>query len=367
MVKLAPAAGLLALAALLSGVVAAPSPSSAPLSRRGGSECTWETAQVRRDWIHMRKHERIAYTNAVKCIMNQPSQLDPAAFPGATNKFQDYAAIHIQRSLNIHVSGFFLTWHRFYLQLWYNDLQETCGYTGPMPYWNWPETVDDLQTSPVFDGSATSMSGDGLPNNTGPIQLGPGFSIPHGTGGGCVTTGPFAGYTTTFAPIDIGVALSGGPLPPNSFDYAPSCLSRDLNSYVAQTFTTQAEADAAVAAPDIDTFQALINGNVTGGNLGLHLGAHFTVGGQASNLFVSPQDPIWYLLHAGMDRFYTTWQDNNPDAAYGVSGTETFSNVPPSANVTAETYEPDWGYFYGSVQVGDLLDTMGGPLCYRYA
>lgn len=310
--------------------------------------------------------ERIAYTDAVNCIMNQPSQLDATLYPGATNKFEDYAAIHIARSLNVHVSGFFLTWHRLYLQVWYNDLQQTCGYAGPMPYWNWPATAGNLQTSPVFDGSATSMSGDGLANNTGPIALGPNFTIPHGTGGGCVTTGPFANYQTTFAPIDIGVALSGGPLPPTAFNYNPACLTRDLNSYVANTFTTQAEVDAAIALPDIASFQDAINGNVTADNLGLHLGAHFTVGGIASNLFTSPQDPIWYLLHAYMDKVYTAWQDANPAAAYYVSGTETFSDTPPSADVTVDTYEPDWGYFYPSVTVGSLLNTKGGPFCYKY-
>lgn len=354
-----------ALSAALSTVNAAPSskPRSDVVGRNG---CTEANMQVRQDWNSLDGDTRIAYTDAVKCIMSQPSQLDPTVYPGATNKFEDYAAIHIARSLNIHVSGFFLTWHRLYLQVWYNDLQNTCGYKGPMPYWAWPETAGDLQTSPVFDGSATSMSGDGLANNTGPIGLGPNFTIPHGTGGGCVTSGPFANYQTTFAPIDIGVALSGGPLPATAFDYNPTCLVRDLNSYVANTWTTQAEVDAALASPDIATFQAAINGNVTGGNLGLHLGAHFSVGGIASNLFSSPQDPIWYLLHSYMDKVYTTWQDENPDAALGVSGTETFSNVPPSANVTADTYEPDWGYFYPSVQVGDLLNTTAGPFCYRY-
>jgi tyrosinase len=348
-----------AVSALLSTVTAAPTS-----VRRNG--CTDANIEVRKDWGEMSGDERIAYTDAVNCIMKQPSNLDPTLYPGATNKFEDYAAIHIARSLNIHVSGFFLTWHRLYLQLWYHDLQETCGYTGAMPYWNWPATAGNLQTSSVFDGSPTSMSGDGLANNTGPIGLGPNFTIPHGTGGGCVTTGPFANYQTTFAPIDIGVALSGGPLPPNAFNYNPSCLTRDLNSFVANTWTTQAEVDAAVALPDIASFQASLNGNVTADNLGLHLGAHFTVGGIASNLFTSPQDPIWYLLHAYMDKVYVDWQTANPGAAFGVSGTETFSNVPPSAPVTADTYQPDWGYFYPSVTVGDLLDTKAGPFCYKY-
>lgn len=353
-----------ALCTTLSTVTAAPTAASALRPRYAA--CTSDNIEVRVDWDNMSGSDRIAYTDAVNCIMNQPSQLNATLFPGATNKFQDYAAIHIARSLNIHLSGFFLTWHRLYLQVWYNDLKNTCGYTGPLPYWNWPATVGNLTTSAVFDGSATSLSGDGLYNNTGPTVLSSNFTLPAGAGGGCVTTGPFANYQTTFAPISIGVALSGSPLPPNTFDYQPTCLTRDLNSIVANNFTTQAEVDAAIALPDIASFQDAINGDITAGNLGLHLGAHFTVGGTAANLFVSPQDPIWYLLHAYMDKLYTTWQLNNPDAANDVSGTETFSNTPPSANVTVNTYEPDWGYFFPSVPVGDLLNTTAGPFCYRY-
>ena len=355
-----------AIASLLSAAAAAPGVASPHGAKTDGECCTPETMQVRKAWATLDTPTKLSYTRAVNCIMNQPSQLDPTVYPGATNKFQDYAAIHIARSLNIHVSGFFLTWHRYYLQLWLNDLQHTCGYTGPLPYWDWPFTANDLTGSQVFNGLSTSISGDGVYNDTGPIVLGPNFSLPHGSGGGCVTTGPFANYETTFAPVPITVALSGGPLPANTFDYSPACLTRDLNTYVAQTFTTQAQADAAVAAPDIETFQALINGNVTAGNLGLHLGAHFTVGGTASNLFVSPQDPIWYLLHGYLDKLYTEWQLKNPSAARGVSGTETFQNTPPSANVTADSCLPDWGYFSGSLPLYELLDTTSGPLCYRY-
>ena len=88
----------------------------------------------------------------------------------------------------VHIDGFFLTWHRYFLQLYEDDLRYSCGYEGPFPYWDFSQTPDIL-TSPVFDGSEYSMSGDGAPNNTGPIILGPSLQIPHGTGGGCVTSG----------------------------------------------------------------------------------------------------------------------------------------------------------------------------------
>jgi len=287
-------------------------------------------------------------------------------YPAAINRFLDYAVIHTERSLNIHLSGFFLTWHRFYVQLWYNDLCHTCGYKGPMPYWNWPATAGNLQGSAVFDGSDTSMSGDGVFNDTGPIQLTPSFSIPHGSGGGCVYQGPFAGLTVTLNTIPASVAQTGGPLPADTFANNPVCLQRDLNSYVAQTYTNFGNISDALNAPDIEGFSAVVDGNITASQPGIHAGAHFQVGGQMANLFVSPQDPIWYLTHSYLDLLYTQWQDTHPEEANGIFGTQTFGNVPPSDPVTPETFEPDWGYFYPSVQVKDLLSTKSGPFCYRY-
>lgn len=70
--------------------------------------------------------------------------------------------------------------------------------TDEFQYWNWGRYADDPIHSPLFDGSPTSMSGNGLYyNHTGvPVNLAPApFDIiPPGVGGGCVTTGPFKKY-----------------------------------------------------------------------------------------------------------------------------------------------------------------------------
>lgn len=65
-----------------------------------------------------------------------------------------------------------------------------------------------METSPVFDGSATSLSGNGeYIANEGPIVLGGGglpyLSLPAGTGGGCVVTGPFANLTINLGPVEL--------------------------------------------------------------------------------------------------------------------------------------------------------------------
>jgi tyrosinase len=329
--------------------------------------------RVRVDFDDMPPEERQAYTDAVLCLMDQPSQLNPALYPAAVNRYMDYAVTHVNRTKNVHLDAYFLTWHRYYLWLYENDLRNICGYWGRFPYWNWPATADNLTGSAIFDGSEYSMSGDGIFNDTGPIVLAPAtnttpaFTIPHGSGGGCISSGPFAYMETVMAPIPISVLIEGEDLPPTAFDYVPSCLTRDLNTFSAQTWCNQTAVIQAVHAPDADTLDVLLNGVIGGTSLGLHSGAHFTMGSPASNIFVSAMDPIWYPLHTYLDKIYYSWQMNNPSVASDLTGTMTALDLPPSDTVTLQSIEPDWGYFQlESIQVGELISTTAGPFCYTY-
>jgi tyrosinase len=210
------------------------------------------------------------------------------------------------------------------------------------------------------------MSGNGVLNDTGPIPLGPNLIIPHGTGGGCVTTGPFANMKTTLGFIDP-LFITTGMLPPNAFVYNESCLTRDLNDYVSSMFTNWTQVIAATHAPDQAAFELALNGVIGSSTLGIHSGAHFSVGGVMNSVHVSAQDPIWYPLHTFIDVVYTSWQKNNPTIYDQVYGTETALNVPPSPNVTLDTVLPDWGYFQQSpLTIRDLISTTAGPFCYQY-
>jgi tyrosinase len=330
-------------------------------------QCTPETIKTRVSFDTMAPWERQAYTDAVLCLMEQPSQLDPVQYPAAINRYLDYAVIHVNRTSQVHISGYFTTWHRYFLHLYEEDLRNTCGYWGSFPYWDFASSSSNIDGDPIFNGDAYSMSGNGLPNNTGPIILGPVLQIPHGSGGGCVTTGPFANMVVTLANIDPSVLLTGAPLNASAYAYNPSCLTRDLNEFVAMTWTNSTEVTDAVHAPSAAAFELALNGIIGGSSLGIHSAAHFSIGGPMDSIHVSPQDPIWYPLHAQIDHVYWSWQMQNPDLADTLSGTMTAVNIPPSANVTLTSIEPDWGYFDSSViQVGELISTTSGPFCYQY-
>jgi tyrosinase len=346
---------------------------SAPLSQTKRSadcpewnQCTADNLQQRVDFNSMPEWERKAFTDSMKCLMNQPSQLDQSQYPAAINKYFDYAVVHVGKTQQVHLSGFFLTWHRMFLHLMEQDLRNTCGYTGRWPYWNFAATAGAIESSPILNGDDYSMSGNGEFVDTGPIQLGPSLSIPHGTGGGCVTTGPFANLITTLGFIDP-VTLQTGTLPDNAYALNQSCLRRDLNDYVATTYTNYAQVQAAVHAVDAEAFELALNGIIGSSSLGVHSGAHFEVGGQMNSIHVSAQDPIWYPLHTFIDLLYDSWQRNNPAVFDDLYGTGTALNTPPTDNVTLDTIEPDWNYFEPRpIPVRDLLSTTSGPFCYEY-
>lgn len=167
--------------------------------------------------------------------------------------------------MNIHLTGNFLTWHRYYIHV-YEQKLKACGYTGMstwrppvhqianlpcltgnLPYWEWGFDVNNPRDSPVFDGSDTSLGGDGAkvdhlpliltnPNATVSISLKP------GTGGGCIASGPFKNMTTHLGPVLMPVygenGVYTGPPSGNPNDDNPRCVKRDLNPDAAQRFTT---------------------------------------------------------------------------------------------------------------------------------
>ncbi|KAK5090864.1 hypothetical protein LTS08_002226 [Lithohypha guttulata] len=326
--------------------------------------CNPHTQQTRVSFSSMAPEQRKAYTDAIECIHSQPSNLDKAQYPAAVNKYQDYSVVHTNRTGQVHLSGFFLTWHRYFIHLFEKDMRETCGYKGPLPYWDFSE---NLQGSVVFDGSPYSLGSDGAPNGTAPIALGPQLVIPHGTGGGCMKSGPFSDWTATLGFIDPLFLISGAPLPKNTYDYNPNCLSRDINAYAAQTWTNYSEVVMTSHSPNAQALEFNVNGVIGGSALGVHSAAHFIVGGFMGSIHVSVQDPIWWALHTNLDRIYTSWQLNNPSVASELYGTMTAHNAPPSANVTLDSIEPDWGYFDRSaIPVKNLLNTTAGPFCYTY-
>lgn len=48
-------------------------------------------------------------------------------------KFDDFVVTHIQQTLDIHYSGIFPPWHRWFVYQYEKALREECGYKGYQP------------------------------------------------------------------------------------------------------------------------------------------------------------------------------------------------------------------------------------------
>lgn len=347
---------LLSLAILLPGLLAHPMEQI-----RRDETCDFETAAVRKEWGSLNLFERANYIGAVLCAQNTPSQLNLAA---SKSRYDDFAAIHIQLTRSVHSNGVFFHWHRHFVYLWEKFLREECGYLGYQPYWNWA-LWPDLASSPLFDGSMTSLGGDGefIPDRP-PTKVGTtGPELPIGTGGGCVMSGPFVNMTVTMGPFKFSDQITG--LPSNWTAYNPRCLQRDLNNF-GYRFMNQTVIDLSLEQPEIGALTEFVNSGVGGKQMGPHGGGHFAVGPLMFDTFASPFDPAFFVHHAMLDKLWHDWQEIDfAERQFQYNGTSTIFNgdsTPPVTNET-EIFFPSIG---STIQVKDVVNTQNGMYCYRY-
>lgn len=320
----------------------------------------------------MTSTEKQAYISAVLCIQSKPSQSGSFA-PGAKSRYDDFVAVHISQTTTIHGTGNFLSWHRYFVHTYEKALREECGYDGYQPYLNWGKYALDLGNAPVFDGSDTSMSGNGeYYNYSGsyiPSAAAADIFLPAGAGGGCVISGPFKNFTVNLGPIV--PTFDNTPANPQTdgLGYNPRCLRRDLGIYAASIASTDANStDLITQNTNVGDFQTVMQGDFPNGLLGVHTAGHYWVGGDpGGDIFVSPGDPYFFLHHAQIDRTWWIWQNQDlENRQNAVGGTITLDNEPPSRNTTTEDVLYLGTLNVPNITIGDALSTLNGPFCYIY-
>ncbi|KAE8346534.1 hypothetical protein BDV24DRAFT_175520 [Aspergillus arachidicola] len=341
-------------------------------SKRGG--CTLQNLRVRRDWRAFSKTQKKDYINSVLCLQKLPSRTPAHLAPGARTRYDDFVATHINQTQIIHYTGTFLAWHRYFIYEFEQALRDECSYTGDYPYWNWGADADNMEKSQVFDGSETSMSGNGeyIPNQ-GDIKLllgnYPAIDLPPGSGGGCVTSGPFKDYKLNLGPAAL--SLPGGNMTAaaNPLTYNPRCLKRSLTTEILQRYNTFPKiVELILDNDDIWDFQMTMQGVPGSGSIGVHGGGHYSMGGDPGrDVYVSPGDTAFWLHHGMIDRVWWIWQNLDlRKRQNAISGTGTFMNNPASPNTTLDTVI-DIGYANGGpIAMRDLMSTTAGPFCYVY-
>ena len=200
----------------------------------------------------------------------------------------------------------FLPWHREFLTLFERDMQNALKKSSyALPYWDWTDTTHNLFTPALMGGAGS------------PLQTGP--------------------FVASQWPVT--VVPSG----------APGYLVRSL-SYLSRTLPSQADVNSALQLSTYDTapwnqtsvgsFRATLEGWTTvNGNPppNLHNLVHMWVGGSMIPM-TSPNDPVFWLHHANIDKIWAIWQGMYPSATF-----QPASGGPPGHNLNDRMWPWDVG------------------------
>ncbi|KAM0268535.1 hypothetical protein ACHAQH_009965 [Verticillium albo-atrum] len=311
------------------------------------SACT--TPAVRKEWRELTGNEKAEYIDAAKCLRELP-KATYTNVSTVTTRLDDLVYTHKTLNTMIHDVANFLPWHRWFVQLHEDILREECGYTGFQPYWDWSIDADanDMINSPLFD-PVTGFGGDGKPSGRNET----GFQR-------CVLDGPFANTTLT---------LGLGWPDFNGRGDRPHCFTREFNS--AEGFDengNQIIGDMQVAAYNtttMNTIYALDTYATMSNMLEMlpHAQIHSIIFGDMGPAS-SPNEPLFFLHHANVDRVWAKWQGHNATRLVDYTGSR-------AQNMTIPAYINDTMPILAlegpSPIVKDYMDIGAGALCYTYS
>jgi tyrosinase len=113
--------------------------------------------------------EKKAYINGELCLMRIPGV---TGLPGTKSRWDDMAAVHQTQTDHIHLTAYFLPFHRLMLHAHEHALRQDCGYRGDLPYWD--ETVDAgrFLSADIFDSDKAHGFGGNSGRETGCVEDG---------------------------------------------------------------------------------------------------------------------------------------------------------------------------------------------------
>ncbi|KNC99798.1 uncharacterized protein SPPG_05175 [Spizellomyces punctatus DAOM BR117] len=315
---------ILLLTTFIPILLAQPSP-QAPQPSILWSQFSCNTVKVRKEFRELTEQERVAYLSAVVCLRETPSLL---RVPDSRSVYDDFVHVHMQNVPAAHNTAAFLPWHRIFLSIYEHALTALCNYTGPFPYWDWSYDSQSPHLSPLL--SPTYFGGNGSPSSNY-----------------CLTTGVFANSTAVFPD--------------------PHCLQRqfrngsETDGDMMGAQYSPIEMEWIVGHTTFDAFRRTLEAHP-------HNNVHNSFGGDLSGLSTSVNDPIFWLHHTNLDRWWVIWQKLHPDVNSTFTGNVDSDN--PDAN---DASVRDVMRYYGmvpDVAVADTFLTEGGAnglLCYMYS
>ncbi|OAG01602.1 Di-copper centre-containing protein [Paraphaeosphaeria sporulosa] len=209
--------------------------------------------------------------------MKLPAKL---GLKGPRTRFDEFQKLHVLATETVHFVGAFLPFHRYLMHAHEHILRTDCNYTGAQPYWDEPLDAGNFSSSVVLDPVA-GFGGNG----TGPKN--------------CITDGPFMDYVNAIGPFQ---------------QVSDHCIDRKIDE-CASAQAAAKNVDQCMASGNYSTFWPCLENAP-------HGAGHGGVGGQMTNLYSSPGDPLFYLHHTYLDKLWWEWQNLNLSARLtDISGT----------------------------------------------
>ncbi|KAF8495782.1 Di-copper centre-containing protein [Russula emetica] len=336
--------------------------------------CPCTKPAVRKEWRAFSTEEKAEWIRAVNCLSKQPhdSALAPSVDPSLSlippvntsgSYYDDLVYIHMDLNIRIHFTGLFLPWHRWYTDVFEKSLKTKCGYTGASPYWDWTIDAPDFYESSFWKDSdpKSGLGGWGDPNADYQVPDGGFHTLPLSYPSPHTVRRNF----TLVAPPFPGAAP--GPQMSNNASFSASVIESILR----------------ISPGDYKQFQTAVERPG-----GPHGGVHVIMGGDMSGFCPknsplncnggpkwSPNDPLFFMHHATVDKIWYDWQNRNPASVKSFFGgsVERLANQSDIAQyptggppyLTLDSIIPADGLF-PEVTIGDVLNTTGGYLCYVY-
>ncbi|RKP09207.1 hypothetical protein THASP1DRAFT_22929 [Thamnocephalis sphaerospora] len=242
-----------------------------------------------------------AFIDAVKLLQTPRNR-------GQPSEYDNFAMQHNQVRTIAHNTPQFLPWHRAYIRVFESRLQAVSGRRIMLPFWDWSFDSQAPAGSPVFQDNM--FGGNGRSSD------------------GCVINGQFRDWRPVYP--------------------SPRCLRRSFDRGASLSpFTSVEGIRSLFRYRDYNTFRTQFE-------FPPHGQVHNAIGSDFSSMF-SPNDPLFWLHHAFVDKIWSEWQrtpGNNPNAYNGVNPNRSQASVNDQL-----AYTP--------YRVRDVLDTRN--LCYVYA
>jgi tyrosinase len=311
-------------------------------------QASCNSLRLRKSWNAGSTAEKKAYIDAAVCLTKKPSQL------GLDNasRHEDFTWVHNKLANQIHGVAAFLPWHRYIIHVYENALIKECGYTGTAFYWDFVADSASPILASIWD-PITGFGGNGSSPDDSPLSF-------------CVREGPFA---------DLKLQFLGN-------ETAPHCLQRqfargypyeDEQELLGGNYSPK-YVNPIMALPDFLNFHARLEG-------GPHGGVHIGIGGDMGPVtapngasfsdfqyriidLLTALDPIFYLVHAQVDRLWWIWQQESSSRLSEYDG-----NVWPEDNTGTTATLDDILLMEGLAEdkkVREMMDTGSPELCYRY-